>query len=405
MVSKSKRLFLYVLVILSIGINVYFRLDTLFLHPLETQAKKNVFESLRKELSEKVSLLYPGLNSEDREKFLGVLFREYVKQNKQEIDAKVAHKSKELKAYFQDERGWTYLLEIDPYRWFRMVKNYLNTGIFGTRRVNGKEYDDLRQAPLGFKVEPIKFHYYIGAYFYKILHLLNNRLTLANALALHPVVFSSVMVVAIFSVSVLFGISYLGAFVASLVIGLSPRLLSRSSFGWFDTDIYNIFMPLFIASVLAYSFKGENIRNRIFLVLGGLLLGIYSALWTAWWLTLYILSAGLFLYEIEIIFCDRRYAFAKKIKDSCLSVFLFILSTYLSVLFISGPETLKRSFTEPFFDICLRGGLTLSAFWPSIAPYVSELWPSDASFISAGVGGPLILYGGLVGILLFVLRK
>jgi hypothetical protein len=396
---------LYILITLSIALNVFFRLNSIFLSSMKAQARGEVLDNLRNELSMKVSSLYPDLNSADREKFLNVLLRESIKENRQEINAKVRKKTKELKAYFQDERGWSYLLEIDPYRWFRRINNFLNTGIFGTRRIDGRDYDDLMQAPFGFTVEPIKLHFYIGAYFYKLLHLVNNKLTLMNALAIHPVVFSAVLVIAIFGISILLGISYLGAYVVSLIIGLSPAVLLRTSFGWFDTDIYNIFMPLIITSALAYSFKGRNLKYRTFLGLAGLLTGIYSAIWSTWWLIFYILCVSLFIYKSEIILYDRKNALSLKLKESCLSMLLFIFSTYASVWLISGTQVLKASFTDPFLDISLRQNLAFRGFWPSMAPYVLELQSGDTRFLSGCVGGPLILYGGVIGLLVMFFSK
>jgi dolichyl-diphosphooligosaccharide--protein glycosyltransferase len=405
MAFKNKVFVLLALIALSIGINIYFRLNTFFLRNLQPQARLEVFDGLKKKLAVSTFVSYPGLNNEDRIGFLNTLLPYAIKQDKKDIDIEIARKSKELKSYFQDEKGWTYLLEVDPYRWLRRVNNYLTTGIFGTRLVNGKEYDDLIQAPIGCAVEPINIHYYIGVYLYKVLHLINNRLTLANILALHPLFFTPVMVLAIFAISIMLGISYPGAFVSSLVIGLSPTFLFRSSFGWFDTDIYNIFMPLLIITCLAYSFRSANIKNRVSFVLAGILVGISSGLWSAWWLMFYILLLGLCLYRLEAIFYDKRHTLTEKLKDSCFSVFLFILCSYVSVLLISGPQCLEKSFIEPFLYLGLRDNLSLGGFWPNISYDVLELMPSDTSFISGGVGGSIILYGGLAGIILFFLRK
>lgn len=404
-VRGNKRLSLYLLVFISLSANAYFRMNNLFLPSVENKARIEVLGEIKKELSSSVSELSSGLGNEDREKFLGALLQEKIRQEKRQINARVIARAKEIKEYFLDERGRVYLQEIDPYRWFRRINNFLNTGIFGTRRINGMEYDDLMFAPVGFRVEPIKLHFYIGATFYKILHLFNKRLALTDALSLHPVVFSSFLVIVIFLISSLLGISPLGAYLASIFIGLSPVVLFRSSFGWFDTDIYNMFMPLAVTSVLAYSFKVRRDKSLIFLLLAGLLMGIYSAIWAAWWLLFYVLLSGLAVYKLEIILWDEQHKLMDKIKDSFISLFMFIFFAYAAVWLISGPEVLKGSFTEPFHHIATRAGLAAGSFWPSMAPYILELQPSDSKFFFFGVGGPLIVYGGLMGFLIFIYRQ
>ena len=208
---------------------------------------------------------YPAIPTPDDERFLNILVKQYIKNNKTEVNRQIFEEAQKNKENFQDKNGFTYILEEDPYRWMRRIDNFLNTGYFGTRLVNGKEWDDLKSAPFGANVEPLRFHYYTGAYFYKLLHIINSKLTLANTLAFYPVFLSTIMVLAIFFFCYTFRISRWSAFIASIVIGLSRILLERSSFGWFDTDMYNIIFPLMIASVLTRALNSKSLKRYIYL--------------------------------------------------------------------------------------------------------------------------------------------
>ncbi len=401
----SKRVFLFILIAFSIGLNIYFRLNTLFLWPLDKAAKNEAYTAISDKVNREIDLMYPELTNADKEPLGNSLFKLYLKERKTEVQESVLKKSRELKQYYQDENGWTYMLEVDPYRWYRRVDNFLKSGHFGTIRINNQDYDSLMLAPFGAKIEPLKLHFYIGAYFHKFLHFINNKLPLTVSLSFLPVFLSVFMVIAVFCVSIMLGVSYEGSLAASLAVGLSPLVLMRSSFGWFDTDIYNIFIPLFITFFAAYSFKVKGARQILFLFLSSLLIGLYSAIWSIWWLSFYIIVAGLFLYKLCVVSYDARNTLMAKVKGSIFSLSLFILFTYLSVLVISGPEAVTKSFSDPFSLLSTRLNFAIDNFWPGMASYIQELGSADITYIEIGTGGSFIFYTGVFGILFLVIKK
>ncbi len=404
--KRGKLWLLLSLIALSTGINVYFRLNSLFLPSIDIAAKEAVYVEFKNKLYNDILLSQPNLSERDKEKTLNTLFRKAIKEKRAEINTEISQKSKELKAYFQDEQGWTYLQEADPYRWFRRVDNFLTLGYFGNLRVNNQDYDTLMSAPLGNKVEPLKLHFYIGVYFYKFLHFLNSRLSPMNCLGFLPVFFCAIMVIAIFCLSILLGISCLSSFVVSLVIGLSPYILTKTSFGWFDTDIYNLSLPLIITSSLACFFTEKHSKYRFFfLFLCGLLIGIYSGLWPIWWHILYILIISLLLYYSNFIIYNKRDTLLIKLKEASLTILLFISFAYLWVFIISGWDAVKKSFLEPFSYLFLRRGLALDNFWPNLAFTVGELKRAEIREIVFGMGGSFFLYGGICGLLILIVIK
>ncbi|MCM8796440.1 MAG: hypothetical protein NC923_00935 [Candidatus Omnitrophica bacterium] len=90
------------------------------------------------------------------------MFKAYLFEYKADILREIFKRAKENKDFFSDSRGWPYIQEVDGYRWMRRIENYLATGQFGALGSDGREYDNLMNAPLGREIEPLKAHYYIG---------------------------------------------------------------------------------------------------------------------------------------------------------------------------------------------------------------------------------------------------
>lgn len=398
----SKRRLLFLLIILSIAINTYFRFFPLLLPSINRFAKAEVYAGLRNELRQDLSKTYPAIAGNISEKTLSLLLREHIKEEREEVTAAIAKKSKELKDYFLDDKGWPYLLETDSYRWQRRIENFVNTGHFGTDRINGQEFDKLMSAPLGAKIEPLKLHFYTGVFLYNFLHSMNRNLSIANCLSFHPVLFSILMLISVFFICNLLGMSVFGSFISSLFIGLSNIVLSRTGFAWFDTDVYNILMPLAAISALACSFKQKHLLKYYFyLGLSGLLIGIYSSLWAAWWLVFYILLFGIFLYWLEIMIYDRKRNVSIRFKEFLICICIFIFSSFLSIILISGFDAIQRPFSDIFSYFALRQGIAVDNFWPNLAFSVAELGRPGIEDLVAHLGSDILLYAGILGLLLF----
>lgn len=401
-----KKTLLVILILFSIAVNIYFRLNSLFLPDIDESSRQEVYGSLRAELYEKLSSLYPDSLDSDKEKYAQSLFKPYLAEKKKEADRAVYLKSADIKDYYRDDRGYSYLIDTDCYRWLRRVENFLDTGHFGTTQIGKQEYDNLMFAPQGSKIEPIKLHYYIGAYFYKLLHSINHKLSLAESLAFLSPFLSIILVLAVFGISILSGISYLGSFLNSLAVGLANVVLNRTCFGWFDNDIYNIALPILIITVLAYSYKAKYPKNYLCLLTAGFLTGMHSSLWAFWWLPFYATLLGLLLYNLELVLYNKKESFSEKLKSSSVLLGAFVLFSYLSVFFFSGLEAIKKSFQDPYLYLTLRNGLALDNFWPSPAFSIIELMNPDVRALAVTLGGSFILYAGLAGVLLpFVTQK
>jgi hypothetical protein len=387
------------LLAISIAVNVYCRLNNLFLRDVDKAARQQVYTDLQAAIDQQISSDYPHSSDPATQRIKKSALDVYIQNNSDKVNKAIRYKSQELKSYLQDKDGWPYLLETDAYRWARRAQAYLDTGRFGTSVRQAQEYDDLEFAPLGDTIEPIKLHFYASVYFYKAMHLLNDKVSLIGALGLAPVVLSPVLIVSFFYLCSLFGLSCVGSFVASIFFGLAPIVMARSGYGWFDTDIYNLCMPLLTTAVLAHAFKEKDRSRFLLLALAGILVGVYSSLWPSWWLWFFILCAGFLFYKLGVIVYDRKEPLAARITHALWEAGLFLAVSLVSVWGISGLPVLRRAIEEPFVYLTLRQGLSLDNFWPYPLFTVAELKRASVMDMLATTGGPFVLYGGMLGVL------
>lgn len=402
LLSNRKLLWLS-LFILSAGLNLALRVHAISLSYLGSAAKERVYERIRSGLEAQVaSSEYAQLPEGARKGLLRNLLHEYLKENLPAVRRDVAALTAEFKDYLSDESGRPYLSETDPYRWMRRVESYLSTGRFGVLRQDGSEYDALESAPAGDKIEPIKLHFYLGAFFSRILQWFDRDLSLMNSLALVPVILSPLLVLAVFLACGSAGLHPAHAFLASLFLGLSPAAMIRTGYGWFDTDIYNISMPLFMFSALSGALRYQGLPRLALVSLGGILVGIHSGLWSIWWLFFYLLLIALFADYLFTLKSGKGGA-GITLKE----IMLLITLSFLSVLLISGRGSLVNAIREPFSYLGVRQSLALGGIWPDVVGTVAELERPDFADFGFAIGGTPLFIGLIVAVffLLFNYRE
>lgn len=396
------------LIIISICINTCLRMNPLVLPGVEKHAKERIYKKMKEDIARKIALLYPGFSEEDRSAISKSVFKDQLRTEKKEVNNEIRSLSLKFKDPWLDKDGYSYLLEVDPYRWYRRVNNYLNSGHFGTTVSGNKEYDGLMWAPWGnFEVEPIKFHFYAGAYFYKMAHFFNNKISLAHSLSFLPVLLFMFTILALFAACAVFGISPWGAFTASMVVGLSPIILMRTSFGWFDTDMYNILFPLLIFLCVAFSFKFDR-SKQLLLSAAGVITGIYSSLWAVWWLIVYLITPVIFIVQFDIEFPAYINSLKTGLKKAALFAGTYFFSTCLFVVLFSGWGGIKRLFSDPFWYFSMREKETLDDFWPSVISTISELVKATPVDVKSTLGGGAVIAGvfiSLAAIFIFERKK
>jgi dolichyl-phosphooligosaccharide-protein glycotransferase len=388
-----------------LGVNIYLRLDKFHFAYLYASSKEDLYKKIKDNLEEKVALAYPDIWGSAKDRVLSCAFDAYLQENATGVSREIEKNVEEAKSFYLDEHGWPYLLEVDSYRWMRRISTYLDTGHFGTSFINGKEYDDFDNAPLGREIEPLKLHYYLGSYFYKIVHFFNPRLSLMNVLSLFTFLITPLIILCVWVLSRLLGLSWPASFLAGITTGLSAPVLEHSLSGWFDTDGYNIMFPTLILILLTSALRNYRRRRYFYLCLAGVAIGAYSGCWSVWWLTFYVSCVGLALYLIEAIIRDKKGPLVKRVIRYCPDLFIFLGVSYTCVICISGVEVFKKSFSDPLSMAFLRSSVFLDKFWPNISAFIGELGRPNFQEIVHKLGGPVILFGAAFGLLGLYISK
>jgi len=311
-----------------------------------------------------------------------------------------------LKGQYQDEDNQTYLLEVDPYCRKRFTRLILENGYPGDRRIGGQVYDSFMLAPEGSPVPAYRFLYYFSAYLYKAYRLFLPNVSLASFLFYLPVFLTLVFCIALYLFCRHLFSSLSGA-LAVFFIGLAPIFIHRSSAGWFDQDVFNVFFPLLIVWSLVVALK----KKSFFLIAGysllaSFLLGLYAFSWVGWW---FIYAVVIFFFISAIVnnwclhFREKR-VLREKNFPYLVSGGMFLAGSVIFCLLVAKIEPF--SFIYNSLSQNLRLGKSLSvSIWPSVLYTVSELKGGTPKSIPVHTGGWTIFMLSLFGLLWVYLRE
>lgn len=262
-----------------------------------------------------------------------------------------------------------YLLESDPYHFMAQVENILETGSVSSKIEKGKFYDPLRRFPKGYWV-PYGWQPYVGVFVYKVMDFFKPGIPLMEALGFVPLILVPAAVLAFYLLGASLGFGTLASSAAALTMGLSPIFLQRSSYGWFDTDPYNMLFP---ALILASFFSAPGSSPKKGGVLGltaGVLTGIYVLFWVGWPFVFLLVLGGAVL--LSALYFAR--------KDPDLKSCPFFLCVY-------AASTVAAAITAAglgaFLEFIFRGASYVAKF----ASSEPNLWPNV--FFMVGETGAL----------------
>lgn len=264
-----------------------------------------------------------------------------------------------------------YLLESDPYHFMAQVENILETGSVSSRIEKGKFYDPLRRFPKGYWV-PYGWQPYVGVGVYKVLNFFKPGIPLMEALGFVPLILVPAAVFAFYLLCASLGFGTLASSAAALTMGLSPIFLQRSSYGWFDTDPYNMLFP---ALVLASFFSVPGSSPKKGAVLGltaGALTGVYVLFWVGWPFVFLLVLGGAVL--LSVLFGVRK---DPDLKSCPVFLFVYAASTAAAAITAAGLEA--------FLEFIFRGASYVAKF----ASSEPNIWPNV--FFMVGETGALSL--------------
>lgn len=397
-----KSLALWSSLIIAISINIYFRMSTASLSFIKDEAKDYVMADLTEDAQKQIKEKLRDLPSPAKSRAAQQLVNIWKKERKESINDAIKNKQKDLLSDWQDEAGHTFLLEIDPYHWLRLVKNLITSGKLGDKIIGNAQYDSFMLAPQGMKVEPSlhkNLHVFLSSYLFKIIKIFNKNISLMHFVFYMPIFISSLALILVFLMSLSLSQNRTGiaGFFAAMSLGLSPIFFGRSLGGWFDTDPYVILFSALSAWTfyLSLNYNISWPRRFLFAILGGLSIGLFSFTWDGWWYIFDLMTVSALLYILNLYLIKKDSKEQVSLNIPLISLALFILASFIFVAMFSGLLTLKHFLTGPI-NIAFAKGYLQNQFWPNTFLTVHELKGETLLGVINKGGGGIVFFLGLL---------
>lgn len=411
------------LLLIPLFLSVYFRAQPAYLPATDEWAENNIYANLKNQIAGQVIQEYPNLPDYQKQKVIDKTFNEFLETNRGQVDSQIDQTSKYFKSRMQDDSGQTYLLAIDPYYYLRHARNLVENGHVGDYLgEDGNPYNSHQTAPIDQKSEK-NFHMYFEAYLYRFISFFSPDTSLMRVAFFTPVLLASLAIIPAFFIARKVAGNVGGFFTASM-LAVQQAFLTRTSGGFADTDAYNVTFPLFIAWTFLLAMESADLRKKIgYSVLTGILIGLYSFAWSGWWYILNFILASLVLhliYQIVTHWDDikkhKRYILKENrfLANPILVGFSLLVTSGIFVSVFNGIQrySLKEGF-KIFFNSFLSAPLKIvtlkqvgvTNLWPNVRTTVAELNPASYGQIVSSLGGRLLFFIAIVGILLILFTR
>ncbi|MCE7697739.1 MAG: hypothetical protein K8E24_002470, partial [Methanobacterium paludis] len=314
-----------------------------------------------------------------------------------------------MKAYYEDGNGLPYFSEMDSYYNYRMTADFIAYGHLGETKINGTDWDTLSYAPEGRSAEYSPLIVYLTAFVYKVANLFAKVPLTAVAFWMAAFIASLCVIPAYLFIRRL--TNDYGGIVAALLVGLAPFYFSHTFAGFFDTDMFNILLPLLVAWFFVESVRAKEIKNRaIFAVLSAVSLLLFSMAWEGWWYIFYILIAAVVIY-LPV----SRYLFNIKAKPlseypnkkewfldqhEIFSLAVFLVLGSILIILVSGWSGFVGALTGSVSITQLQSAVTAGTSYPNVFVSVGEMQVPTLDAAIAGVGGIAPIVFAILGVFL-----
>ncbi|MDD5195747.1 MAG: STT3 domain-containing protein [Candidatus Omnitrophica bacterium] len=394
----------FFLLTVAITINAYVRLAPAYFPQARDKAKAVVTQRIQTEMAMSIDEKYPAYKTSAKAKIIKELFREEAKKNN--FSRLVALEYKKLVEPYQDNSGYTYLLELDPYQWMRNTENVLTFGHPGTEIKEGKIYDTYMLAPVGMEVPHIRSLFYCSAFLYKLYSFFFHNASLFHFLFYLPVIYSTLFLIVLYFFSRNF-FSTLGAFFTALFVGLDGILITRSCAGWFDYDTLSLIMPIAIIWCLSSAFVSYDNWKRliVFSLCASFFQGLYTFTWIGWWFIFLVIIAAIAFIILNNYFLGLRFSQANKENIPYASAgLIFIAGSVFFCFIISRVNLLKEFFSLLRENIGLGASFTQS-IWPDVRYTIAELQPPGIPVIASNFYNKIIAVTAMLGLIWVYFRE
>ncbi|MBW3012016.1 hypothetical protein KY311_02440, partial [Candidatus Woesearchaeota archaeon] len=409
-IFKSDKLLKFLpvaLIIIALFFSVFFRMTPSYLPLMDKFAEDSIENSLKNQIASEILKESPNLPPDTLSREVDRRLQIELQANKDQVRASVAQLANNFREKLKDDDGQTYLLAIDPYTYYRRAGNILKNGHVGDTLVNGAPYNTHMEAPIG-KFDRASFHPYFEAYLYKALAPITGK-SLMGIAALVPVIISALAVIPAFYLGRRMS-GNVGGFAAAFVVAVHSAFVSRTAYGFADTDAYNVTFPLFITWLFFLSLEAKDIKKRIIYgSLAGFLIGLFAFTWVGWWYIFdFLLGAAVVYLAYNIIVNlkeHKKHVFKQPvIKNSLIVLLVFLVSSCLFTSIFVGFHSFFKAPIAPLSFIALKSVATESV-WPNVYTTVAEQNAVPFPSVVSTMGGKILFYLALMGLMFAIFKR
>ncbi|MBO7518566.1 MAG: glycosyltransferase family 39 protein, partial [Methanobrevibacter sp.] len=331
----------------------------------------------------------------------------------------------QLKANYMDADGLPYFSEMDSYFNLRMTQDYMDHGYFGDTLVNGSGWDMHSYYPSGRDVGSYQpMIAYVTSFLYGIVNMFQ-EMSITEVAFWTGALISSLAVIPAYIFTRRITNDY-GAIAAALIVALGPNYISHTFAGFFDTDMFNVTLPLFFILFFVEAVKSDKLAYRIiFSILSVLSIGLYSLSWSGYMfypavmiIVMVVFFVLCFYLNIDVLEPFKNYE--NKLnwlinQKELFSLGLILVLGLFALLVTVGFNGIFKALID------LTGGFSLLSasrdVWPNVYISVAEMqkpnllagglpgaFLANTSGIINGIGGIVAFFGVLLVLFTFVQR-
>jgi dolichyl-diphosphooligosaccharide--protein glycosyltransferase len=320
----------------------------------------------------------------------------------------------DYKALYQDDSGLPYFSEMDSYYNYRMTEDFLDHGYMGDTKINGTNWDLHSYYPPGREAAYAPIIVLLTAFIYLFVNIFSNVPLTYVAFWTGALVASLAVIPAYLFIRRV--TNDYGGITAGVLVGLAPFYFSHTFAGFFDTDMFNMILPIFAVWFFVESLKANTIKNRtIFAVLSAISMVLFSLAWQGWIYIFYLIILATVVYLLVSKYLFGYKTFKKpgeygSIKEwftqqpVIFALVTFIVLSSILVIITSGPTGFINALLGPLGFTQLQSSVQVASAYPNVFISVGELQVPDVWSAINNVGGLVVFVFGLMGVFLLFWR-
>jgi len=318
----------------------------------------------------------------------------------------------DAKKFYEDADGLPYFSEMDSYYNYRLTMNYLTKGIMGDTLVDGKPYDLHSYYPPGRPVDYPPLIVYVTSAAYRVLNFFGDFSLKEVAFWMGAFIGSLCVIPAYLFVRRI--TNDYGGVAAALIVGLVPTYVAHTYAGFFDTDMFNFVLPLFVFWFFTEGMLASSMRGKVgYALAAAVSILVFSAAWVG-----YIFYLAVLIVFVAAYLIISRYILGEKPEGEfegkvdwlihqreLFPLLILIIAGGALIGLFGGFSSLAGAVSGLIGATQIQATAQTTAY-PNVYVSVSELQVPD--FITTGAGniflpGQNTIVGGVGGLLVFIL--